>query len=171
MERNYFYKTKRIGFSKWSEADAALAKALWGNADVTRYICATGIFLDADIQKRLEVEIKNDEKHGVQYWPIFELKTGDFIGCCGLRPHSDADYEIGFHLLPNFWGKGMSAEAALGVMEYAAGQMKVKTLFAGHSPKNLASEKVLKKLGFEYVRDEFYAPAGMYHPSYIKTFD
>lgn len=35
-----------------------------------------------------------------------------------------------------------------------------KNLFAGHNPKNIGSEKVLKKLGF-------HSPTRLEHPSYL----
>ena len=102
----------------------------------------------------------------MQYWPIFELSTGELIGCCGLRPYGEAMYEIGFHLRPEFWRKGFAVEAANVAIDYAFRELHAEGLFAGHNPKNIASSKVLAKLNFQYVRDEFYAPTGLYHPSY-----
>lgn len=166
MERTYFMKTDRIGFSKWNTADIELAKVLWGNPDVTKFICASGCFSDEDIQKRLLLEIENENKYQVQYWPIFDLNSTELIGCCGLRPYKKNQYEIGFHLRPEYWGKGYATEAATAVIDYAFHHFHAKGLFAGHNPKNAISRKVLLKLGFVYISDEFYAPTGLYHPSY-----
>ena len=73
---------------------------------------------------------------------------------------------MGFHLCPEFWGKGYATEAANAVIDYAFGQLHAEGLFAGHNPKNTVSGKILTKLGFEYIGDEFYAPTRLYHPSY-----
>lgn len=166
MERAFFLETHRIGFSKWTRNDLNLAELLWENPEVTKYICANGIFSMDEVINRLNTEIYNGSTHQIQYWPIFELKTGNFIGCCGLRPHGADEYEIGFHLLPAFWGKGYAAEAANAVITYAFMALKAKKLFAGHNPYNRNSQKVLNKLGFTYVGDKFYEPTGLYHPSY-----
>ena len=101
--REFFMKTERIGFSKWNDADLNLAKELWGEAEVTRFICATGKFTNKDIIDRLEKEIYNNKEFHIQYWPIFELLTGELIGCCGIRPFKTQtnSYEIGFHLRKN----------------------------------------------------------------------
>ena len=40
-------------------------------------------------------------------------------------------------------------------------------LFAGHNPENTVSRHLLQKLGFRYTHDEFYAPTGLQHPSYM----
>lgn len=166
MERSYFLITARTGFSKWCQGDIDLARTLWGDPQVTRYICASGKFTQEDIVKRLNLEIFNDAKYNVQYWPVFELATGELIGCCGLRPHGPKEYELGFHLRPEFWRQGYATEAAMAVIQYAFVTMKAKKLFAGHNPKNVTSQKVLRKLGFTYICDEFYEPTGQYHPSY-----
>lgn len=171
MKREFFLKTGRIGFSKWNRDDIKLAELLWGDPKVTRFICAGGKFSPDDIANRLNKEIFNGEKHQVQYWPIFELATNDLIGCCGLRPYKENEYEIGFHLRPMFWGQGYATEAANAVINYAFSVIKADKLFAGHNPNNVASRKLLNKLGFIYICDEFYEPTGLYHPSYELSFE
>lgn len=166
MNRKYFLKTERLGFSEWTENDLGLAAQLWGNAEVTRFICASGQFSEDDIASRLAKEIENSRNYHVQYWPVFSLPSDELVGCCGLRPYSANQYELGFHLLPAFWGQGYATEAAKCVIGYAFSVLKATALFAGHNPNNTASAKVLSKLGFTYVRDEFYEPTGLYHPSY-----
>lgn len=166
MKRKFFLKTARIGFSIWTQEDTALAELLWGDPEVTRYICASGIFCKEDIQNRLQTEISNESVYQVQYWPIFELTTDDLIGCCGLRPHQADEYEIGFHLRPKYWGQGYASEAADAVIDYAFTVFRAGKLFAGHNPENIKSRKLLYKLGFIYTGDEFYEPTGLYHPSY-----
>ena len=166
MQRVYFMKTNRIGFSKWKPEDIELARNLWGNPDVTKFICTSGHFGEEDIKNRLEAEIANESRYQVQYWPIFDLDSDELIGCCGLRPHKENLYELGFHLRPEFWGKGYATEAGHAVIEYAFHNLHTEALFAGHNPQNTASKKVLSKLGFEYIGDEFYKPTGLYHPSY-----
>ena len=50
----------------------------------------------------------------------------------------------------------MAFEAADEVIKYAAAKLKVKELIAGHHPHNLASQKVLLKLGFKCIGASFY---------------
>lgn len=166
MERLYFMKTLRIGFSNWEEDDVELARSLWGDPQVTRYICASGKMSEEEITHRLKLEMTNQMKYHVQYWPIFTLDSHELIGCCGLRPYKDYQYEMGIHLRPRFWNKGYALEACKAVIDYAFNYLHAESLFAGHHPKNKASQKLLIKLGFQYVRDEFYKPTGLYHPSY-----
>jgi RimJ/RimL family protein N-acetyltransferase len=85
-----------------------------------------------------------------------------------LRPYclEDGVYEIGFHLRPDYWGKGLGTEAAKAVIDYAFTTLKANDLFAEHHPNNIGSMKLLEKLGFHHTHDEFYEPTGLNHPSY-----
>ncbi|MCE5195834.1 MAG: GNAT family N-acetyltransferase [Negativicutes bacterium] len=169
MATEYFMQSERIGFRHWRPEDLPLARRLWGDAAVTQWICASGRFSEAEISARLTKEIENQQIHQMQYWPIFLLKTEEFLGCCGLRPYAPEQgiLEIGVHLVRRQWGKGLATEAARRVMTYAAEVLRAKALFAGHHPKNSGSQKVLQGLGFCYLKDEFYAPTGLLHPSYL----
>ncbi len=167
--RTYFLKTDRIGFSMWTKEDAALAFSLWGEGGVTRYLCATGRFSEQDVKKRLALEIENGTRFGIQYWPIFSMEDGTFLGCCGLRPHDieKGIYELGFHLRQEHWGKGYASEAARAVIAYSFGTLQASNLIAGHHPQNNASQNVLLKLGFHRISDAYYPPTGLYHAAYM----
>lgn len=162
----YFLRSERLGFRCWSGADVELAWGLWGDPAVTRLI--GGPFSRAQVEEKLRAEIERMEVHGVQYWPVFLLSSGEHVGCCGLRPYAPEEgvLEIGFHLRSGHHGRGYAEEAARAVMAHAFGTLGAAGLFAGHHPENAASRRLLEKLGFRYVRDEHYAPTGLMHPSY-----
>jgi RimJ/RimL family protein N-acetyltransferase len=119
------------------------------------------------VHERLHSEIHNYDKYGVQYWPIFNKADDAFVGCCGLRPREPKLCELGFHLVPSAWGKGYALEAAHCICQYAFQSLSAESLFAGHNPGNLNSQKVLEKLGFAFTHEEFYEPTGLQHPCYI----
>jgi len=166
--RDYFLESERVAFSCWEQTDDDLVFLLWGDEAVTRYTSKTGKFTESEILARLNLEIENEKKFRFQYWPIFEKESGEFIGCCGLRPCNAGArvYELGFHLRSKFWGKGIALEAARRVIQYAFDSLNADDIFAGHHPDNIGSKKVLVKLGFVYVGDEYYEPTGCYHCTY-----
>ena len=168
---NYFLKTKRIGFRLWKEEDLHLAIGLWGDFKVTQFFNGRGKLSQAQVNERLIQEISTQKLHGIQYWPIFLLKTGRHLGCCGLRPYDESKniLEMGFHIRYRHWGHGYALEAARAVLQYAFDTLKVSGLFAGHNPENEGSRYLLGKLRFRYSHDEFYQPTGLNHPSYMLT--
>jgi len=164
----YFLETSRLVFRPWRVDDLDLALGLWGDPAVTRWITARGVLSKSDIERRLADEIELQRRHGMQYWPVFLLDDGAHVGCCGLRPYDPAHgvFELGVHLRPAFWGRGLAVEATRAVIAHAFGTLHAEALFAGHHPENSASRGLLVKLGFRYTHDELYEPTGLLHPSY-----
>jgi RimJ/RimL family protein N-acetyltransferase len=162
---DYLLKSARLGFRLWTVDDLPLALALWGDPAVSAWL--SGPLSKAAIRARLEREIRQHEKCGIQYWPVFLLATLEHIGCAGLRPKAENLLELGYYLKPAFWGAGLATEAAAAVAEYAFGTLRVEALFAGHHPANRASQRVLEKLGFERAGEEFYEPSGVVEPTYL----
>ena len=169
LRGEYFLTTGRLGFGHWSTSDMALAQALWGNAEVTSLI--GGPFTAEQVEQRLNAEIACRNCYDVQYWPIFVLENHEHAGCAGLRPYriDQGIYELGFHLRPEYWGRGFAQEAGRAVIVYAFEHVGASALFAGHHPANSASRRVLTKLGFQFTHEEFYFPTGLKHPSYLLT--
>ncbi len=56
--------------------------------------------------------------------------------------------EFGFMVDPGYWGRGIATEAARAFIEYVFKATPVDRLTADVDPRNLASLKVLEKLGF-----------------------
>jgi [ribosomal protein S5]-alanine N-acetyltransferase len=157
--------TERLRFGTWSMDDVDRALSLWGNPEVMRYI--GGPYTREKATARVQEEIANLETRHVQYWPIF--RDDAFAGVCGLRPRGEI-FTIGFHLLPEHWGRGYAPEAARAVIDYARYVIRATALYAGHHPQNEKSRRVLESLGFEFWREELFEPTGLMHRGYLLTF-
>lgn len=171
-----YSRTDRIYFNRWQEDNFQDALQLWGNESVTRLI--GGPFSEEKIQKRFQNEIASYQQYQVQYWPFYSVDENKLIGCCGLRPYHQGEegkkvFELGFHLLPQYWSKGLAREAADTVIRFAFTPVEdaglgADALFAGHHPSNESSKRLLvDKLGFQYSHQGFYEPTGLYNPCYF----
>jgi ribosomal-protein-alanine N-acetyltransferase len=159
--------TNRLFLRTWEETDFMLARSLWGDTDVMTFL--GGPLSDEKVREKMQVEMACLEKNGVQYWPVFEKQSGDFVGCCGLRPWvytPPAGHELGFHLIKAKWGHGYALEVAEGVVKHGFEKLGFPTLRAGHHPEHVNSKKILLKLRFQFVDDVFYKPTGLMHPTY-----
>ncbi|MDR3617355.1 MAG: GNAT family N-acetyltransferase [Candidatus Obscuribacterales bacterium] len=164
----YFLSSERIGFRLWTADDLPLAQKLWGDPQVTSLFVGEPL-TEQQVADRLHAEIVKEQTYGVQYWPIFERGSDDFLGCCGLRPYKVPEriYELGFHLVAGAWGQGYATEGAKAVINYGIKDLTIKGFFAGHHPDNLGSKKVLLNCGFVETGSNFYEPTGLFHPSYM----
>ena len=162
--------TARLTFRRWFDDDLPLARVLFGDPRVTSFV--GGPFDEASVAARLATELANQREHGIAYWPILLYGSRE-IGCCGLKPRPGGSgpregrvYELGFYLLPPYWGQGFAAEAGESVVAYAFDVLGADALFAGHHPENHGSQRALEKIGFRYTHDELYPPTGLEHRGY-----
>lgn len=90
---------------------------------------------------------ENDSGH----WMALELRaSGDFLGAVGvsslLRQHHSA--ELGYWLLPQFWGCGYMREALAGFLRHAFDELRLHRISAVVEVDNTASRKLLDALNF-----------------------
>ena len=162
-------QSPRLRFRRWSEADIDLATNLWANPAVMRFL--GGPYTPTQIEQRLHREIDHQRQFGFQYWPIFLKADGAHVGVCGLKPYKAdlREYEIGFHLLPQFWGAGYASEAARATIAFAFESIGAMALYAGHHPQNASSRALVQRLGFECLGTHYFSPTGLQHPWYRLT--
>lgn len=102
------------------------------------------------------------EERGIGRFATIEKSTGDFIGWSGLKLNLDEKeelngirnfYDIGYRFIPRFWGCGYATESALAVLDYGFNELDIKTICGAADIKNVASNKVLQKIGLKYIND------------------
>lgn len=83
-------------------------------------------------------------------WLIEEKESGKVIGTCGFLNFDQAHnrIEIGYDLLPDFWGKGIMKEAVDCIISFGFSLVKVNRIEARVEPDNGASMRLMDKLGF-----------------------
>ena len=84
---------------------------------------------------------------------------GRYIGRTGLYPHRTEDGVIvpreailAFYLARPYWGRGIATEAGRAFLEYGFRDLGLVKIHAGMNQANLASVRVIEKLGFTRVR-------------------
>ncbi|TDL99568.1 MAG: GNAT family N-acetyltransferase [Flavobacteriaceae bacterium] len=94
---------------------------------------------------------------GVGRWAIIDKKSNDFIGWSGLdlvteniNNHQNY-YDLGYRLSRKYWGKGIATETAVASLEYAFKILGANQVYARADSENLASDKVLRKVGLTFV--------------------
>ena len=93
-------------------------------------------------------------------WAIIEKSTNEFMGWSGLKLNTDAMnglqniHDIGYRLIPRFWGKGYATESAFASLDYAFNTLKLNKVYAAADIDNHASNHILTKIGLERT-DEF----------------
>ncbi len=85
---------------------------------------------------------------------VMERKSDKaLIGNCGLikRDYLD-DVDIGYAILPQFYGNGYAVEAATAVLDFAKQKLKLPRIAAITIESNKPSQRVLEKIGLRFER-------------------
>ncbi len=99
-------------------------------------------------------------ERGIGRWAAIEKSSGDFIGWSGLKLNTEQEfnnkidfYDIGYRFIPRYWGKGYATESAVASLDYALNTLNLKTVVGMAEIENLASNRILQKIGLNYIED------------------
>jgi RimJ/RimL family protein N-acetyltransferase len=97
-------------------------------------------------------------KHGFGRWACVHKASSEVIGFAGLK-HLDElnEVDIGYRLLPAYWGAGLATEASQAAVDYGFQQLRLKRIIGLVDPQNAASVRVLEKLGLTFAGMVTYA--------------
>jgi ribosomal-protein-alanine N-acetyltransferase len=105
------------------------------------------------------------EERGIGRFAVIEKSSGDFIGWSGLKLNSGEkeslngvqDFiDIGYRLIPEYWGKGYATESSLATLEFGFKTMNYPVIYGAAESGNIASNKILQRIGLEFVNDFYY---------------
>ena len=126
---------------------------VYGDAQAMRWVDDGSPLTEADARAWLEVTENNYRKRGYGMFALEERTTHQVIGFCGLvHPGGQQEAEVKYAFLRTYWGRGLATEAVGELLKYGADSHGLTHIIATVDPKNLASQKVLAKVGM--VRTE-----------------
>jgi ribosomal-protein-alanine N-acetyltransferase len=102
-----------------------------------------------------------EEKKGI-WWAFTQKPKDEFIGFGGLFEISKESNkaEIGYGLLPEYWGNGIMSEVVEKLIDFGFNEMKLHKIYGRITPGHIASIRVLEKFGFRkegVLRDDEFA--------------
>lgn len=113
---------------------------------------------------------------GYSWWSFIEHSTGELVGAGAIQnlrrvsapePDLTCPLEIGWRLKRSRWGQGLASEAAQAMAGFAFDTLRADELYAVCHPDNLASAKVMQRLGMQHggLQDWYGKPLTTYRVS------
>jgi RimJ/RimL family protein N-acetyltransferase len=97
---------------------------------------------------------------GYSWWSFIEHDSGELVGSGAIQnlrrvsapePDLTCPLEIGWRLKRSRWGHGLASEAAQAMAGFAFDTLRADELYAVCHPDNLASAKVMARLGMQHA--------------------
>jgi RimJ/RimL family protein N-acetyltransferase len=113
-------ETERITIRQWRLDEVDRYLDIYSRDDVVRWLGGPPV---RERSRALELiglnaaRLAQDPRFG--WWAVVERSTGVPAGSVLLKPlpNGDGEIEIGWHLHPDSWGKGLASEAAAAVLD------------------------------------------------------
>ena len=146
--------SERLKYRYFTKQDLQLFYSVFSNEQVMRYAWIDKFNNQEDIIPFFEDFINYDNKpnkiNGYAF-AVFQREDDAFIGFADIIFHSQNSFggcgEIGYFLLPKYWGIGYATELSKALIDMGFTQLNLHKICARCDSNNLNSEAVMKKVG------------------------
>jgi len=147
-------ETPRLKMREFTLNDLDAVYAFSINEEVTKYTGDLGMVKTKQDAMDVITNVWQAEykKYGYARYALLCKKTDKVIGFCGIKylPEKQRP-DVGYRMLPEYWGKGLGFEALKATMDYAKNELKLDNIMAEAVVENIASNKMLLKVGLKHV--------------------
>jgi RimJ/RimL family protein N-acetyltransferase len=140
-------ETERLRLRALGPDDLSAYTAMCADREVMRHL--GGRPWDEETSWRhLAMLIGHWSLRGYGSWGVEEKESGTFLGRVGfIHPAAWPDFELGWALAREGWGRGYATEAARAARDFAFENLGRRDLISLIAPANVASRRVAEKLG------------------------
>lgn len=153
--------TNRLLLRRFERSDAPFLLSLLNDPSYHANIGDRGIRSVQEAEEYLGTVLEASyQANGFGLYKV-ETRQGVPIGMCGLVNRDGLDgVDLGYALMPSYWGKGYAREASLAVMHHARAEIALQQLLAIVARHNDASAGLLLRLGFALIGDFLHVDSG-----------
>ncbi len=159
-------ETSRLIIRPFRVEDDAAVYEFGSNEEVQKYT-GDGLIASLEAAKALiqNVWLTDYQTYGYGRWAVVYKPDNKLIGFAGLKYlKSMKETDIGFRFLPEYWGKGIATEASQKIINYGFDVLELPQIIGIAMPENIASNKVLLKLGLTFYKvDDYEGDGGAYN--------
>lgn len=147
---DFVIETGRLVLRRFTTDDLEAFYQLGSRPEIIRYAQATPL---ASREQALEfmraAPFRDYATYGYGRFACVWKATGEVIGFSGVKYVPEiGETELGYRFLPEYWGLGLATEAGEASIGFARTTLGLVRLVAMVHPDNVASARVVAKLGF-----------------------
>lgn len=151
METNFpILKSERVILRQFKDTDLENVFIGLSHPEIIKYYGISFDTLEATKEQMTWFADLEKNKTGI-WWAVCSNEDGSFLGAGGLNNISkdNKKAEIGFWLLPAYWGQGLMTETMPLICNYAFHTIKLHRIEGFVETENTKCKKALKKLNFK----------------------
>jgi len=144
-------ETERLIIRPWTPADRPAFAALTHDPEVMKYVHGGAPYSEEEVDEWFTRQARHMAQHDVCMGALIEKSSGRLVGITGTQPlGTTGDFEIGWWLARDVWGRGYATEAGGAAMRHVLETLKHPRVVAVIDPGNEPSKRVVGRLGLTY---------------------
>jgi RimJ/RimL family protein N-acetyltransferase len=147
-------ETERLLLREYVPEDAEATFEVGSNPLVQQYT-GDGCFTSVEEARAviLRHPIEDYRKYGFGRWAVVFKPEDKLIGMAGLKYLPEwEEVDLGYRLLPEYWGMGLATEASLASLRYGFETLRLSRILGLVHPANVRSIRVLEKCGLTFEK-------------------
>ena len=143
--------TRRVLLRGFNKSDLESLHRILSVRAVLRYFPSDDTPSIEQVRRLIERHRAHWMEHGYGWWALTLAQEQKLIGWCGLNllPATN-EVELKYLLSEDHWGKGLATEAAGFSLRYGFEQAELEQIIGIVHPENIASQRVLEKVGMVF---------------------
>lgn len=144
------FVSERLSYHKFTPLDIKDYLSWYTNNEVMKYITGRGL-TQPEAEARFKIALgMNDQHPDAGLYAVRKRGSDEFVGIAKFVYKDPHEAEVGYGMLPEYWGKGYASEILDCMVKLSKKHHRVTKLIAIVNPENLSSKKVLAKKGFVF---------------------
>ena len=161
----FYLETERLILRELLESDLDGIFELDSDPVVHKYLGNNPIKTKEQAKEAINFIRQQYVELGIGRFAAIEKSSGNFIGWSGIKLNTGEKeslngkqdfYDIGYRFMPRYWGKGYASESSFATLNYGFNELKIETMCGAAEVENVASNKVLQKIGLKFIEDFMY---------------
>ena len=131
-----------------------------GDGSIFHWTCKTAL-------KKFKAGLNRTNKNKLGTLSVYTKNCNQYIGWCGIGYSKFLDHiELGYRYCRDAWHNGYATEAASAILAETYRLTDIDRILACTHPQNIASRRVLEKLGFACTGSKLSRASGLRIPVY-----
>jgi RimJ/RimL family protein N-acetyltransferase len=147
-------RSERLTLSRIRSLDVENLTSLYSDSEVMATL--GGSWTAGQTEVEIEKLLQHWAQHGFGPWMARESISTRLVGITGLLQivlEEIAEVHVGYVLAREFWGQGLATEMARASAHAGLSILNLPSLISFTLPTNLASRRVMEKVGFSFERN------------------
>ncbi|MEG3835202.1 MULTISPECIES: GNAT family N-acetyltransferase [unclassified Microcoleus] len=148
-------ETARLYLRQFTPDDLDELYRIYSDAEIMKYL--RGVKTIEETEIAIHTMLKRWAENNFGMWALVHKIDHKMIGRCGLAfLDQTPEVELGYALDKLYWNQGLATEASFASLNYGFKILKLERIVAIARPENIASQRVIQKVGMKYEKNARY---------------